>query len=85
MSIENCSKCGNKGYSFHKHHKDRNHKNNNPNNVVILCSHCHGKEHGIEGGGLQDSIVDTMVEISERRLSLRLKEGFGLLSSSGEY
>jgi 5-methylcytosine-specific restriction endonuclease McrA len=41
-----CQECGIKYIdNFEIHHIDRNWKNNKTNNLILLCSRCHGKAH----------------------------------------
>jgi transcription elongation factor Elf1 len=40
----NCEKCGSTE-KLERHHKDGNPMNNEPNNLAVLCSPCHHKEH----------------------------------------
>lgn len=36
-----------KGRKMHIHHLDKNRNNNSPENLLILCSKCHGQRHRI--------------------------------------
>ena len=46
-----CESCGGQErYTplLHVHHLDHNHSNNKPNNLVTLCSQCHGHIHALQ-------------------------------------
>ncbi len=40
-----CNECGVREKKFEIHHKDRNSSNNKLNNLILLCTQCHGIAH----------------------------------------
>jgi 5-methylcytosine-specific restriction endonuclease McrA len=45
FEAKECRDCGKEGPYLHRHHKDENPMNNAQENIAILCSGCHAKEH----------------------------------------
>jgi len=47
--VKQCELCGNTrtgNKNLHRHHRDKNPLNNEPENIQILCQHCHSVLHG---------------------------------------
>jgi len=79
-----CQRCGEMVESPHIHHKDRDHFNNCIENLEVLCSKCHGKEHSNESD--KTAQYNACFEMTKAREGYRITEGFKLLDDrdSGE-
>lgn len=70
-----CEECGEYSYDLIIHHKNRNHFDNSPDNKQLICSYCHGLEHGVEGAMARNEqySFDLVDELSNKRVGYRLQ------------